>query len=134
MRSVLWRRSRAATRSHKTMKVAHWPPPPISRPASPSISACATALCVPRRTSSRQIATMPKPNATISFEARLGRLEAIVHELEGDQIELARALELFEEGVECLRAASKELADARSKVQRLVERDDGSFELTDFRG
>jgi exodeoxyribonuclease VII small subunit len=77
---------------------------------------------------------MPKPNATISFEARLGRLEAIVHELEGDQIELARALELFEEGVECLRAASKELADARSKVQRLVERDDGSFELTDFRG
>jgi exodeoxyribonuclease VII small subunit len=77
---------------------------------------------------------MPKPNATVPFEARLARLEAIVHELEGDQIELARALELFEEGVECLRAASKELADARSKVQRLVERDDGSFELTDFRG
>jgi exodeoxyribonuclease VII small subunit len=77
---------------------------------------------------------MPKPNATVPFEARLDRLEAIVHELEGDQIELARALELFEEGVECLRAASKELADARSKVQRLVERDDGSFELTDFRG
>jgi exodeoxyribonuclease VII small subunit len=77
---------------------------------------------------------MAKPNATIPFEARLGRLEAIVHELEGDQIALARALELFEEGVECLRAASKELADARSKVQRLVERDDGSFELTDFRG
>jgi exodeoxyribonuclease VII small subunit len=70
----------------------------------------------------------------MSFESRLQRLEGIVHELEGDQLELARALELFEEGVECLRAASKELADARSKVQRLVERDDGSFELTDFRG
>jgi exodeoxyribonuclease VII small subunit len=77
---------------------------------------------------------MPKPNANISFESRLDRLETIVHELEGDQLELARALQLFEEGVECLRAASKELADARAQVQRLVERDDGSFELTDFRG
>lgn len=81
---------------------------------------------------------MAKPNATsastISFEARLERLENIVHELEGDQVDLAHALALFEEGVECLRAASKELADARAKVQRLVERDDGSFELTDFRG
>ena len=79
---------------------------------------------------------MPKPNAATSpsFESRLDRLEAIVHELEGDQVELARALQLFEEGVECLRAASKELADARARVQRLVERDDGSFELKDLRG
>jgi exodeoxyribonuclease VII small subunit len=81
---------------------------------------------------------MAKPNATpapsVSFESRLERLETIVHELEGDQVDLAHALALFEEGVECLRAASKELADARTKVQRLVERDDGSFELTDFRG
>ena len=75
---------------------------------------------------------MPKPS--VPFESRLDRLEAIVHELEGDQLELARALELFEEGVECLRAASKELADARSRVQRLVEREDGSFTLTELRG
>jgi exodeoxyribonuclease VII small subunit len=77
---------------------------------------------------------MAKHNEKISFEARLERLETIVHELEGDQLDLAQALRLFEEGVECLRAASRELADARSQVQRLVERDDGSFELTDFRG
>jgi exodeoxyribonuclease VII small subunit len=75
-----------------------------------------------------------KPTAAVSFESRLERLETIVHELEGDQVDLAQALALFEEGVECLRAASKELADARARVQRLVERDDGSFELTDFRG
>jgi len=77
---------------------------------------------------------MAKHNEKLSFEARLSRLETIVHELEGDQLDLAHALRLFEEGVECLRAASKELADARGQVQRLVERDDGSFELTDFRG
>jgi exodeoxyribonuclease VII small subunit len=76
---------------------------------------------------------MSKHNDSKTFESRLDRLETIVHELEGDQIELARALQLFEEGVECLRAASKELADARAQVQRLVERDDGSFQLTDFR-
>ena len=70
----------------------------------------------------------------MSFEQRLERLEAIVHELEGNQVQLARALELFEEGVECLRAASSELAAAEARVQRLVERDDGSFELTDLRG
>ena len=75
-----------------------------------------------------------KPTPAPTFESRLDRLETIVHELEGDQVDLAQALALFEEGVECLRAASKELADARAKVQRLVERDDGSFELTDFRG
>jgi exodeoxyribonuclease VII small subunit len=77
---------------------------------------------------------MAKPNEKLSFEARLDRLETIVHELEGDQLDLAQALRLFEEGVEYLRAASKELADARAQVQRLVERDDGSFELTEFRG
>ena len=81
---------------------------------------------------------MAKPNAaptpSVTCESRLDRLETIVHELEGDQVDLAQALALFEEGVECLRAASKELADARARVQRLVERDDGSFELTDFRG
>jgi exodeoxyribonuclease VII small subunit len=74
------------------------------------------------------------PNDNISFEARLQRLETIVRELEGDQLELARALALFQEGVDALRMASLELAEARAQVQRLVERDDGSFELTDFRG
>ena len=70
----------------------------------------------------------------MSFEQRLRRLEAIVQELASDKVELARALALFEEGVECLRAASEELSRAEAQVQRLVERDDGSFELTDPRG
>ena len=73
-------------------------------------------------------------DANPTFESRLQRLETIVRELEGDQLELARALALFQEGVECLRGASQELGEVRSQVQRLVERDDGSFELTDFRG
>lgn len=69
----------------------------------------------------------------MSFETRLKRLEEIVAELESDQIELERALALFEEGVSCLRAATEELGKVEAKVQRLVERADGSFEVTDLR-
>jgi exodeoxyribonuclease VII small subunit len=70
----------------------------------------------------------------MKFESRLARLEAIVGELEGNDVELARALKLFEEGVECLRAATDELAKAEAKVRSLVERTDGSFDLPEFRG
>ncbi len=70
----------------------------------------------------------------MTFEAALSRLEQIVAELETDQLELARALALFQEGVECMRRATGELAEAEAQVQRLVERADGSFELTDLGG
>lgn len=69
----------------------------------------------------------------MSFEQRLKRLEEIVGELESEQIELERALALFEEGVTCLRAATEELGKVEARVQRLVERADGSFEVTDLR-
>jgi exodeoxyribonuclease VII small subunit len=70
----------------------------------------------------------------MTFEESLRRLEAIVAELEGDQLDLGRALALFQEGVECMRSAAGELAQAEAQVQRLVERADGSFELTDLGG
>ena len=69
----------------------------------------------------------------MSFEQRLKRLEQIVGELESDQIDLERALALFEEGVSCLRAATEELGKVEARVQRLVERADGTFEVVDQR-
>jgi exodeoxyribonuclease VII small subunit len=69
----------------------------------------------------------------VSFEQRLRRLEEIVGELESEQIELERALALFEEGVSCLRAATEELGKVEARVQRLVERADGTFEVADLR-
>jgi len=66
-----------------------------------------------------------------TFEERLARLEEIAAELDGDRLELSRALELFEEGIENLRAASEDVARAEARVQRLVERADGSFDLDD---
>ena len=69
----------------------------------------------------------------MSFERQLKRLEEIVSELESDEIELDTALALFEEGVKNLRAATEELSKADAKLQRLVERADGSFDVADTR-
>jgi exodeoxyribonuclease VII small subunit len=69
----------------------------------------------------------------MKFEQRLARLEEIAAELEGDELELARALTLFEEGIENLRAATEELAKADVRIQRLVERADGTFDAVDSR-
>jgi exodeoxyribonuclease VII small subunit len=49
----------------------------------------------------------------VTFEETLDRLHAIVADLEGDDLQLDRALALFEEGVERLRAATGELARGR---------------------
>jgi exodeoxyribonuclease VII small subunit len=67
----------------------------------------------------------------MTFEQRLARLEAIAQELERDELDLARALELFDEGIEHLRAAAGDLANAEARVQRLVERADGTFDVVD---
>ena len=68
----------------------------------------------------------------MTFEETLDRLHAIVADLEGDDLELDRALALFEEGVERLRAAAAELARAEARVQQLVETADGELALAEL--
>ncbi len=70
----------------------------------------------------------------VSYEEDLTRIERIVEELERDDLELERALALFEEGVERLRSASRALERAEGRVRLLVERSDGGFELADANG
>ena len=70
----------------------------------------------------------------MTFEQSLARLEAIVEELDGNDLALDQALQLFEEGVERLRAASALLASAEASVKVLVEQVDGAFALEPFRG
>lgn len=67
----------------------------------------------------------------MTFEKRLARLEEILEALESDEVDLGTALELFQEGVEALRAATGELVQVEAQVQQLVERSDGTFELVD---
>ena len=68
----------------------------------------------------------------MTFETSLRRLEEILAALEGQQVGLDTSLKLFEEGVEVLRSASAELAKAETKVQMLLEKSDGGFELREM--
>lgn len=70
----------------------------------------------------------------MTFEENLARLEAIAASLDRDDLSLEAALALFEEGIGNLKAASGALAKAEARVQTLVEKAEGVFEVTDERG
>jgi exodeoxyribonuclease VII small subunit len=73
-----------------------------------------------------------KPTPQRNFEASLRRLEEILAALEGEQAGLDASLALFEEGVDILRTASAELGRAETKVQMLMEKAGGQFELREI--
>jgi exodeoxyribonuclease VII small subunit len=56
----------------------------------------------------------------VSLEARLRRLEEIVGQLETEELELDRALAVFEEGVVHVREAERALAGAELRVEELL--------------
>jgi exodeoxyribonuclease VII small subunit len=68
----------------------------------------------------------------MTFEKNLRRLEEILAALEEPQVGLDQSLKLFEEGIELLRAASAELVRAETKVQVLLEKSSGGFELREM--
>jgi exodeoxyribonuclease VII small subunit len=61
-----------------------------------------------------------------SLERRLRRLTEIVETLEADEVELDRALALFEEGIGHVQMAERLLAQAELKVEELVRRAGGT--------
>jgi exodeoxyribonuclease VII small subunit len=67
-----------------------------------------------------------------SLEQDLGRLDAIVRALEAEDLDLDRALALFEEGIERLRTARERLAEAGVRLKTLREAADGGVELDDL--
>lgn len=55
-----------------------------------------------------------------SLEASLKRLEEILSLLEADEVELERALALFEEGVTLVRDAERVLSETELRVEELL--------------
>jgi len=55
------------------------------------------------------------------FSKQLERLEAIVRQLESEDLDLDEALKLFEEGIELLRVAREQLQHAELKVKKVLE-------------
>jgi exodeoxyribonuclease VII small subunit len=61
------------------------------------------------------------------FESALTSLEEIVVQLEGGDLSLDRALELFEEGIQISRFCSSKLEEAERKVEVLTKTADGEL-------
>ena len=77
---------------------------------------------------------MSDPNATpVSLQDELRRLEEIVRRLEANDLDLDGALALFEEGITRLRAARERLQDAEVRIQKVLERADGTLELRNMK-
>lgn len=60
-----------------------------------------------------------------SFEERMEALEAVVRDLEGDELSLEAAIERYRAGVEHLRACRALLDDAEERLVELVQDGDG---------
>ena len=66
------------------------------------------------------------------FESNLKQLEEIVTQLEGGDLTLDKALELFEEGVKISRYCNSKLEEAERKVEILIKSADGSIAEVPF--
>ncbi len=66
-----------------------------------------------------------------SFRTEIERLEEIVRSLESNDLDLDRALQLFEEGVGRLKTARKLLSESEITVKRVLEEADGTLSTDD---
>jgi exodeoxyribonuclease VII small subunit len=64
---------------------------------------------------------MPE-DTPLTFEDGLQQLEAIVKDMEGGDLPLERALELFEKGMKLSEACRKQLEEAETRVETLMKR------------
>ncbi|MFI5279191.1 MAG: exodeoxyribonuclease VII small subunit [Gemmatimonadales bacterium] len=77
-------------------------------------------------------ASVPPSGGASSLQADLERLEQIVRALEAEDLDLDKALSLFEEGVTRLRDARARLGDAEVRLKQLREAADGSADAADI--
>jgi exodeoxyribonuclease VII small subunit len=66
--------------------------------------------------------TPTPPATTLTFEAGLQQLEAIVKEMEGTELPLERAVELYETGMKLSASCRKQLEEAETRVEILMKR------------
>ena len=66
-----------------------------------------------------------KGGASESFEKNLERLDHIVHQLEDADLQLEKAIHLFEEGMRLSEICHKQLEEAEGKVEILLKKAGG---------
>ncbi|VAX19944.1 hypothetical protein MNBD_NITROSPINAE02-1367 [hydrothermal vent metagenome] len=67
----------------------------------------------------------------VKFEMALKKLEEIVTKLEDGDLELEKAIDLFEEGVKMSRLCRNKLGEAEKKIEKLVKDSGGEFTTTE---
>ena len=72
---------------------------------------------------------MSKSTAELSFEEAMSQLEDSVARLESGDLTLEESLAAFEEGIAATRACTGLLDRTRERVQVLVEKASGDFQL-----
>ncbi len=66
-----------------------------------------------------------------TFESSLKRLEKIVDEMENSQLDIDKAMKLFEEGISLVNECSSKLNETKKKIEILVEKN-GKIEKEEF--
>ncbi len=74
----------------------------------------------------------PVSESKKSFRVEIEKLEAIVESLEDEDVDLDKALDLFQEGVERLKTARQLLKNSELTVQRVLEEADGTLGTSDI--
>ena len=72
----------------------------------------------------------PAPDE-MPFEEGLKKLEAIVEQMEGDELSLEDLLKHYEEGIRLAKGCQKKLDLAELKIKKLMPNVDGEDELVD---
>lgn len=67
------------------------------------------------------------------FETSLKRLEDIVNEMETSNLDIDKAMKLFEEGISLVNQCSLKLDETKKKIEILVNKD-GKIEKENFKG
>ena len=65
----------------------------------------------------------------ISFEDAFEKLEAIVEKLERGESMLDDSIKSLEEGMELVRICTERLNQAETRLQKLIKKEDGTFDL-----
>jgi exodeoxyribonuclease VII small subunit len=76
--------------------------------------------------------TKIQKDGNVSFEAAMKRLDEISELLEKENVDLERALALYEEGIGLVRKCNEQLEDAERKIKILKMTPDGEVVEEDF--
>lgn len=67
----------------------------------------------------------------LSLGAAIERLEKIVEQLEREELELEDSLRLFDEGMELIRAAERDLVESEGRLKQVLAERGGRERLAD---